>query len=509
MNFKELILPISFALLVTLGINYYFNRRVEKPVEEPVSGQMLEVKQHEPEASAPIDWHVDFAEPDDSGARVDAIETAYGKLVFSAAGAALNQLQFKQGSQLLTAIEAKTPDKKTFLVAFSDKTPYKYTLRDRQEDEQQVTLTYEYKMPEALFVKTFVVNKQVPKIDLIIAIQGNNKPESIKKIRVLYTSPTVAALDGSAIMAFVNDPHQPKTIKIYRSLNDVVNKILRKPTIFGVADRFFVNAMVNDCSGFVYRGAFKELGDSTDMLVQLESNEIVGTGQWKLTFYMGPKQLALMKQVDERLEQTLDYGFWSPLAKIIFIILNFLYGYVHNYGLAIVLFTILLQLLLMPLSIKGQRDMEKQAELQRKMQYLKQKYRTDPERLKLEQAEMIKQHGVGGLMGGCFLLFLQTPIFFALQPLLNNCIELHNAHFLWISNLASYDHLYILPVIAFVGVLARSYSKDKPVTQQLTMVGVALLIGAVTTKLPAGLVLFIVTSTLMNFVQVALVKLKR
>jgi YidC/Oxa1 family membrane protein insertase len=216
-----------------------------------------------------------------------------------------------------------------------------------------------------------------------------------------------------------------------------------------------------------------------------------------------------MSAVDDRLEQVLDYGFWSSLSKIILKILNFLYGYVKNYGLAIILFTLLFQLLLMPLSISSQKSIEKQADLNRKIQYLKQKYRNDSERLQQEQAELLRTHGVGGLMGGCLLVLVQAPIFLALSRLLSNCFELYNERFLWIPDLASYDPFYILPLLFFIAMLARTYTQDKPIRQQLSMYALTLFFAAMMARLSAGLVLYIFTGVLVNVIQVYLMKFKR
>ena len=157
MNFKELLLPISLAMLITLGINLYFTRKTEKsdtPQEQTTSGQMHEVA-HDPEVVAPLNWHIEYRETDEQKAQNTTILTQYGQLTFNAAGATLDHLVFTMNNKLLTVLDAKNLLQKTFLIAFTDKTPFLYTLSEQQEDNTSITLTYTYQLAEALFTKKF------------------------------------------------------------------------------------------------------------------------------------------------------------------------------------------------------------------------------------------------------------------------------------------------------------------------------------------------------------------
>jgi len=511
MNFKELLLPITFVLVITLSLNLYFEHRAKKslvPPEQTTSGQMHEVA-HDPEVVSPLDWQIEYAESDKQKEDNTTIATQYGQLTFNAAGATLDRLVFTMNNKVLTAFDAKTLLQKTFLVAFAGKTPYLYTLAEQHEDATHITLAYTYQLTDALFTKKFVINKHVPQIDLILCVETEKPLTSLKKLRIFYPSPTIMAINATEITAFVNDNLHPKSLNIYHKLDEILYKTWRKPTIFGAADQFFVYAMIADPQNLVYRGAFSAINEDRELLLQLETNEINKPGEWKLSFYLGPKELSFMHAVDPRLEQTLNYGFWTPLVKILLWILDFLHKYVKNYGLAIIIFTILFQLLLLPLSISGQKKMEEQKEFSRKLEYIKRKYHADPERLKQEQAELIRTHGIGGMFGGCLLLLVQLPFFFALSKLLHSCVQLHQERFLWIPDLATYDPFFILPILSFIVIAARAYTPSKPIRTQVAMFAGFLFLGAVTAKLPAGLVLFILTSTAANLAQTYILKLKK
>ena len=278
MNMKDLLILVSLSLLITVGTYLFLSRRTT-PVEsqESTSGQVFEVKR-DPEVVTPLNWQINFAETDDQQAQLTTVKTAYGELTFSSAGAVLERLLYKHGNQLLTTVESKNLAHKTFLLAFGEKTPYKYTFGGQQEDNTHVTLRYDYQLADATLTKTFVINKNVPQVDLIIEVRAPAKIESIKKMRLFYLSPIAVAMNTGEIMAFFNKYREPQTLTIYRKLEEIVHKIWSKPSIFGVADKFFVHAMVKDANELIYRGAFSAVNDDKDLLVQLETNEITAAG---------------------------------------------------------------------------------------------------------------------------------------------------------------------------------------------------------------------------------------
>lgn len=133
------------------------------------------------------------------------------------------------------------------------------------------------------------------------------------------------------------------------------------------------------------------------------------------------------------------------------------------------------------------------------MDYVRQRYKDDPERLKQEQAQLIAKHGLPGL-SGCVPILLQLPIFWALSRVLSSSIDLYRASFLWIPDLASKDPWYILPILTTVSMIAmtRTTADSK---QQLTSIAIACVVGAVTTSLSAGLALYMFVQTFLSVVQ--------
>ena len=270
------------------------------------------------------------------------------------------------------------------------------------------------------------------------------------------------------------------------------------PTLFGTDDRYFVHAMVEDQSKFIQRAYYK-FTDKTMLFSVLEGPSVsqkaggLCCNQWQLSFYFGPKEGQAFALVDERLEQTLDYsGILAPISKFLLYILKWLYSYFKNYGVAIILLTILVKLLLLPFTYRAEESMQKRTEFDKKLRYLQQRYKDDPDTLARERAELIQKHGLPGL-GGRLPLLLQLPIFIALSRVLSSAIELYNAPFVgWIHDLSAKDPYYILPMVTALSMIAQSFTMPtNDPKQKVSTIVMGMVIGAVTASLAAGLSLYI------------------
>jgi YidC/Oxa1 family membrane protein insertase len=153
------------------------------------------------------------------------------------------------------------------------------------------------------------------------------------------------------------------------------------------------------------------------------------------------------------MEHVIDFGFFSIIARPLFWFLKWLYGLSHNYGVAIILLTIITRIPFFPLISKGQKSMKKLADIQPKMAEIREKYKNDPQKMQQEMMALYKTNKVSP-MGGCLPMLLQMPVFFALYSTLSTAIELRQAPFmLWIKDLAQPDTLFghIPHAIPFLG----------------------------------------------------------
>ena len=276
-----------------------------------------------------------------------------------------------------------------------------------------------------------------------------------------------------------------------------------EPSLLGTADKYFVHAMVKDEEDFAERGYFNQVG-SEHITTFIEGPAVSEETTWHLSFYFGPKTEEAMRLVDPRLEKTLDYAGWlTPISQALLKLMKFLHNYLRNYGLVIIAVTALLKLVLLPFTIKGDKKAKEHAEFQRKMDYIKKKYKDDKETLQKEQAALIEKYGLPGL-GGCLPMLIQLPIFFALNPILGSSLDLYKAPFLWIPDLSARDPYFILPVCIVLCMVTQALTLEKQ--GRMPAMAVALVIAAVSINFSAGLSLYIFTSALLGLLQAAIQK---
>jgi YidC/Oxa1 family membrane protein insertase len=167
--------------------------------------------------------------------------------------------------------------------------------------------------------------------------------------------------------------------------------------------------------------------------------------------YFGPKKLDILKAIGSNLDKAVNFGWFDVIAQPTLYLLNFFYGIFKNYGVAIILVTILFKAVFWPITHKGLKSMRNMQKLQPKMAKLKEKYKGDPTKMNQEVMNLYKTYKVNPL-GGCLPMVLQIPVFFALYKVLLMCVELRHAPFmLWITDLSAPDRLYIGMDIPYVG----------------------------------------------------------
>jgi len=174
---------------------------------------------------------------------------------------------------------------------------------------------------------------------------------------------------------------------------------------------------------------------------------IHGTNNLKLNGYMGPKEYSTLASLDKKLTSVIEYGWFTFIAKPMFLMLQFIHTYVGNWGWTIVLITILIKTILYPLAYKGMVSMNRLKELAPKVKQIQEKYKGDKQKASMHMMELYKKEGANP-MGGCLPMILQVPVFFAIYRVLLNAIELKGAPWMWwIEDLALMDPYYVLPIL--------------------------------------------------------------
>lgn len=239
---------------------------------------------------------------------------------------------------------------------------------------------------------------------------------------------------------------------------------------------------------------------------------VAGNSQERTSFrlFVGPKDMEVLKKTGFQLEELLDYGWFKFFCKPMFITLKWLYSFSRNYGVAIILLTIMISMALLPLRIKSIYSAQKMQKLQPQLKVIQEKYKklkaTDPKKqqMNVEVMDLYKKNGVNPL-GGCLPLIIQLPFFYAIYNLLSVSIELRQAPFIfWIKDLSVYDSTYILPILFTASMILMQKMTPTPSTdpmQAKMMMAMPLVFGFMLSATPSGLVLYWLTSNVVGIGQ--------
>jgi YidC/Oxa1 family membrane protein insertase len=230
--------------------------------------------------------------------------------------------------------------------------------------------------------------------------------------------------------------------------------------------------------------------------------------------YLGPKDLDRLTKDgrlpgggdDAELQSVIEFGFWTVLCVPMLRALELFQRWVRNWGLAIILLTLLIKILTLPIANRQMRAMEAMTKLQPLVDQLKKKYGEDKERLNVETMKLYTEHKANPL-GGCLLQLLQLPIWWALYRLLGTTNQLYRAPFIpgWINDLTAPDPLYILPIAMGVTMVVTQITNPQMAAQQgqqkLMMWFMPVFFSFLMLQLPSGLILYIFASNLLSIGQ--------
>ena len=178
--------------------------------------------------------------------------------------------------------------------------------------------------------------------------------------------------------------------------------------------------------------------------------ELIPGGQnsvFSYSLYLGPKQYDILKTLGVGLESAIDFGWFKWLAIPSLYVLNFLYGFVLNFGIAIIILTTIIKIIFWPLGNLSYKSMNEMKKLQPKIEALKEKYKNDQSKIGQETMALYREHKVNPF-SGCLPMLIQIPVFFGLYKALMYSIELrHSPLFFWIQDLSAKDPYYITPII--------------------------------------------------------------
>ncbi len=273
----------------------------------------------------------------------------------------------------------------------------------------------------------------------------------------------------------------------------------------GFADKYFLSAILAEKGSIASVELKKNAAGFMESTVSAPQFT-VNPGQAATVtqrLFVGPKDIDILKAQGNSLEQSLDLGWFSAIAKPLLYTLKFFYRYVGNYGIAIIIITVILKALFFPLTHKSYKSMKGMQKIQPEMNKIREKHKNDRDAMNKAVMELYRDHKVNPL-GGCLPMVVQIPVFFALYKALMFSIELRHApFFFWITDLSDKDPYYVTPVIMGITMFVQQKmtpSQMDPVQQKM-MLALPVVFTFMFLSFPSGLVLYWLVNNILTIGQ--------
>lgn len=386
----------------------------------------------------------------------------------------------------------------------------KYVL-DAGQDSLEVVLTFT-DTNGVIFNKVFTFTREAYKVEVSYRVNNTSAQNvQLQMYGQLKQSVILPGEESSMMMQLYRGPAYSTQEEKYEKydFDDVSEKNLKLITTGGWAamiQHYFVTAWVPN--GEQENHIFTRMLNEDDAAIGFKGDPVTvapnATTEISATLYTGPKLQDRLDAINPTLDLTVDYGFLWWMSQPLHWLMTFFYGFVGNWGVAIILLTFVVRGLMYPLTKKQYTSMAKMRKLQPKMEALKERFGDDRQKMGAATMELYKKEKVNPL-GGCLPLLLQMPIFIGLFWMLQESVELRHAPFmLWIDDLSALDPYYVLPLLMgasmwFMSKMQPSMSTDP--MQQKMMQFMPVIFTVFFLWFPSGLVLYWVVSNVVTLIQ--------
>jgi YidC/Oxa1 family membrane protein insertase len=533
---KRVFLAIFLSFLVLAAYQAYFAPATPAPGSPETGAPAASTPAASPATSPAPSSETGAATPivtasplvADTAARDIVVETDTVRAVFSTAGATLRSWTLKrylEGGEPLEFVPVDVPDtfprpftlstndpgiSKTLATAF-----FKPSAEGLSLGAAAGTLTFEYRDESGLTArKTFEFQPEgkayVLKVQASVDLAGASRPVT------LAWGPGLGlgfSPDGSTQYPVRAVQHRAGNVE-YLAAADIEEQGRYEGELLfaGIEDHYFLAAVLPGAERVTveYRPVTLPVPNNAAGLTRsFVSFSVAVPGSFSQRFFLGPKDLDVLRDVEPQLVRAIDFGMFAALVVPLLLALKWINGFVQNYGWSIVVLTILINLVIFPLRHRSMVSMRKMQSLQPEIKSIQERYAkyklTDPERQKMNQEMMAlyKQRGVNPA-SGCVPMLLTLPVLFAFYAMLSVAIELRGAPFVgWIHDLSRHDPLYITPVL--MGLTQFWQMRMTPTTAdpvQARMFMMMPIVFMVTSLwFPAGLVLYWFVSNLLAIGQ--------
>ncbi|MFC1479993.1 membrane protein insertase YidC [Candidatus Omnitrophota bacterium] len=520
---KKVILAIALSLLVLLGFQFLSPKRQVQRQSQVVASAVM------PGGGGPLAVQAGKrATTTDSGPKraeplretLTEVQTEQYSLIFSDMGGSLKTVSLKeymeQGKEEIL-VDNASPQARLFAMQ-SELLP---GLERKKFEVTKKENSLEYRMTDPGWIeitKRYTFHKSFNYITLAVFIK-NLSPRSFA-FSYQMTGPAdlkkashVAGRSFLQANALIDDKlWKTKAAKGMQARSGNIEWVALKNRYFALMLKPFTlpaSVVIKDIQG-------------KNLLTALDSRQIeIAPGETvedQYLLYAGPLDEKKISAIGEEMGRVVDYGFFGGVSKALLTVLRFFHRGTKNWGLAIIFLTILINIVLFPLTLKSFSSMHQMKKIQPHIQKLKELHKANPQKLNKEMMALYKTYNVNPL-GGCLPMLLQMPIFISLYQGLMRSIELKGASFLWIKDLSKPDavsipfslpvigaHINILPLL-MVGMMvlqqkfsqgpAGSMTDEQASQQKMMMLMMPLFFGFLFYRMPSGLVLYWLTNTIL------------
>ncbi|URJ29406.1 membrane protein insertase YidC [Blochmannia endosymbiont of Camponotus modoc] len=405
-------------------------------------------------------------------------------------------------------------NKKFLYTTATDKSIYTIP---KNEDKLQLTLTH-YASDGITYTKNYIFNRNDYSIYVFYTVNNmSTYPLKIKLFGNIVQSEHYPKLhnnsdngDNFPLYSYRGPAYSTDKKKYQKySFKDIKNMNLNINTSKGwiaMSQKYFATAWIPLTQG--NNTFYTTYHDNNSASIGFQSDSIylpIGeTGKFQSILWIGPKIQEKMKAIAPNLDLLVDYGWLWFISQPLFQLLSFIYSYIENWGISIIIITLIIRLTMYPLTKAQYTSMAKIRMLQPKLSIIQEEYKHDKYQYHQKTIELYKLEKVNPL-GGCLPLLIQMPIFLALYYMLSGSVELRHAEFaFWIHDLSAQDPYYILPIL--MGITMFFIQKMSPTTItdaiQKKMMTIMLIIFTIFFLwFPSGLVLYYIVSNIITIIQ--------
>lgn len=520
----------SLFLLALLFLSFliYQDWNVDYHSPKPVETAKTQTSENVPAASSSVNTVADLAAPATKQGRIITLENDVFRLKVDTLGGDIVDAQLLKYSQTLHSKQPFTllqDDSKEIYVAQSgligkngsDNVNGRALYQVNGDNfklmpgQQELRVPFTFTKDGVTYTKTFVLkpNQYVVDVDYNIA---NHTDHAIEVEPYAQLKHTLVESKSTFVMPTYTGGAYSSSETNYKkySFKDMQESNLDVNTKVGwvaMLQHYFVSAWIppqnqnNELYTFTNEKENVGIIGFRGQMVTIPAggDKVINTKLWT-----GPKLQDQMEKVANHLELTLDYGWAWFISKPLFSLLNFIHSLVKNWGIAIIIVTLIVKACLYPLTRAQYTSMAKMRMLQPRIQEMRERFGDDKQSMSQEMMRLYREEKVNPL-GGCLPIFLQMPILIALYYMFMEAVELRHAPFFgWIQDLSAPDPYYILPILMGVSMFFLQKMSPTPTTdptQQKIMTYMPVVFTVFFLFFPAGLVLYWLVSNLITITQ--------